>query len=411
MEYGLIGERLSHSFSEEIHSFIGKYEYSLCPLSPEEVGGFLKKGDFLGLNVTVPYKRAVIPYLDGISENAKKIGAVNTVINRDGRLYGCNTDFDAMKAALEREKIVIKNKKVLILGTGGTSRTAFAVCTELGAESVTFVSRNGTAGTVSYSEAPVLCSDASVIINTTPVGMYPDSEKSPVDLSLFKKLEAVFDAVYNPLRTSLVIQAEGLSLKACGGLYMLVHQAIRSGEIFLGTALPAELYEKIYRKVLSEKLGIALIGMPSCGKTTLGALLSENTGRTHYDTDSLIEEKCALKISEIFEKYGEEYFRKIESEVIADISEKNGAIISTGGGAVLREENVRRLKHNSVLVFLKRELESLSFTEDRPLSSNAEDLENMYHTRQKIYSSVADCTVNADVLSSAAAKITERYSL
>lgn len=411
MEYGLIGEKLLHSFSKEIHSLLGDYDYSLLELSLAEAEKLLKSKSFKGLNVTIPYKEAVIPFLDEISTEVKNAGAVNTVINKNGKLIGFNTDIPAMKAALSRSKIDIKDKNVLILGTGGTSKTAFSVCVSLGAKNINFVSRTKSENAVTYDEAHIIHGDTNVIINTTPVGMFPDSGSMPIDISLFPQLEAVFDVIYNPIRTRLIVEAEKAMLKTGSGLYMLIYQAVLSSELFLGKKYEPDIFENAYRKMLSQKRNIVLIGMPSCGKTTVGKIIAENTGREFFDTDSIIEKNYGMKIKDIFEKYGEEEFRKAEREVIKELSEKRGAVISVGGGSVLCEENIINLKKNSALIFLRRDLKDLIATEDRPLSNNYSDLEKLYKERNNIYLSSADDVIDTDDFSAAAKEIERRWIL
>lgn len=411
MEYGLIGEKLLHSFSKEIHSLLGDYDYSLLEMSLAEAEKLLKSKSFKGLNVTIPYKEAVVPFLDEISTEVKNAGAVNTVINKNGKLIGFNTDIPAMKAALNRSEIDIKDKNVLILGTGGTSKTAFTVCVSLGAKSISFVSRTKSENAVTYDEAHIIYADTNVIINTTPVGMFPDDDKTSVDISLFPRLEAVFDVIYNPIRTRLIIESEKAMLKTGNGLYMLVCQAVLSSEIFLGKAYEEETYENAYKKVLSDKCNIVLIGMPSCGKTTVGRIIAENTGKEFFDTDSLIEKNYGMKIKDIFEKYGEEEFRKTEKSVIEDVSRKRGTVISVGGGSVLCEENTVNLKKNSVLIFLRKDLKDLTVAEDRPLSNNIEALEKLYNERYNIYLNAADGIIDTDDFSASAKEIERRWIL
>lgn len=411
MKYGLIGGKLSHSFSKEIHSLLGDYDYSLLEMSISETEKLLKSKAFKGLNVTIPYKEAVIPFLDEISEEAKKAGAVNTVVNKNGKLFGFNTDIPAMKAALKRSKIEIKDKNVLILGTGGTSKTAFTVCVSLGAKSINFVSRAKSENAVTYDEAHIIHGDTNVIINTTPVGMFPESDNMPIDISLFPRLEAVFDVIYNPIRTRLIIESEKAMLKTGNGLYMLVCQAVLSSEIFLGKAYEEKAYENAYKKILSDKRNIVLIGMPSCGKTTVGRIIAENTGKPFYDTDAVIEENYGMKIKDIFEKYGEEEFRKAERKVIKELSEKRGAVISIGGGSVLCEENTVNLKKNSALIFLRKDLKDLTVAEDRPLSNNIEALEKLYNERYNIYLNAADGIIDTDDFSASAREIERRWIL
>lgn len=395
MKYGLIGEKLSHSFSPEIHRRIGDYPYDLKELTPDEVGDFMRSKDFRAINVTIPYKKAVIPYLDEISENARQIGAVNTVVNRDGRLYGYNTDFEGMKSLILR---VTGGKalhgKVLILGTGGTSLTAVAVSKAIGADTVIKVSRSAGDGCITYSEAVANHSDASFIINCTPCGMFPNDSECPISLESFSSLEGVVDAIYNPLRTVFIRNAKKRGISAEGGLYMLVSQAVIAYGHFFGITPDRDLTERVYGEIFAEKENIVLIGMPSCGKSTVGKHLCGLLGYGFYDTDAEIMRSSGMQIPEIFEKFGEKHFRDLETEAIRRLSSGiSGHVIATGGGAILREENVDLLRANGTLVFLDRPLDMLTATSDRPLSSDIEALKKRFEERYLIYSSVCDLSV------------------
>lgn len=396
MQYGLIGEHLTHSYSCEIHSSIAGYSYELCEIAPNRLDAFMTKRDFIAINVTIPYKQAVIRYLDEISDTAKAIGAVNTVVNRDGRLFGYNTDFYGLRDLILSNGIELSGKKVLILGTGGTSKTARAVAASLGAKAIINVSRKKTDSTVTYDEAVSLHSDAQIIINTTPVGMYPNTYSTPIDLSHFKSLCGVVDAIYHPLRSNLVLTAEDLSVKACGGLYMLSAQAVYASEKFLDTQYDKSVIQKAYKNVLDQKRNIVLIGMPSAGKTTIGKRLSKLTGKKFVDTDSEIITKIGMPISDYFAKYGEAQFRRVECDVIKELSDKSGLVIATGGGSVLNADNRRHLKQNGIVLLLDRSLKNLMFTPDRPLSSDKDALKRLYEQRIEIYKATADVTINAD---------------
>lgn len=393
MNYGCIGEHLPHSFSKDIHEKIESYDYVLREVSPEELQVFMEKHDFRAINVTIPYKQAVIPYLHSVSDAAKTIGAVNTIVNRDGLLYGYNTDFGGMKALLERLELDLNGKKVLILGTGGTSKTAKALAHSLGAREIYRVSRTKNESSLSYEEAYSLHTDADAIINTTPCGMFPNTDSSPLDLTKFTKPEGVVDAVYNPLRTQLLLQARALGIKAEGGLYMLVAQAVLAAEIFTGKAYGSELIDRIYGEILADKENIVLIGMPGSGKTTLGKLLAERLGRAFADTDELIVQKAGMQISDIFALHGQDYFRDLETQVIRELSKSSGMVIATGGGSVLRAENVDSLRMNGRLYFLDRPVGELIATADRPLSDTEEKLNALYAERRPIYRAAADETV------------------
>lgn len=393
MKYGLIGEKLGHSFSKVIHETFANYEYDLVEIAKEDLDAFMTKRDFCAINVTIPYKQDVIPYLYHIDEAAEKIGAVNTIVNRDGKLYGYNTDFGGLR------KLIIKNgfdfigKKVLILGSGGTSKTAFAVAQSLGAGEIYRVSRSGE---VNYDNVKQLHGDAAFIINTTPCGMYPKNDTQAISLDGFEKLEGVVDVVYNPLKTKLVSEAEKRGIRGCCGLYMLVSQAVLASEIFLDTNYDENVYDSTYEKILKSKQNIVLTGMPGCGKSTIGKLLAEKLNRQFVDTDEVIVEKEGRQISDIFASDGEEYFRDAEAFAVKQVSEKNGLVIATGGGAILRSDNIAALSSNGKIFFLNRPLDDIMPTDDRPLSSNFNDLKTRFDERYPIYKSTCDEEVFVD---------------
>ena len=391
-KYGCIGKKLTHSFSREIHKRLADYEYELIELSEEEIAPFFEKRDFEAINVTIPYKETVISYLDSVSEIAKRIGAVNTIVNRCGKLHGYNTDYYGMKALIERVGLDLSGKKVLVLGTGGTSKTAVVVAHDLGASEILTVSRRKTEEFITYDEAVTLHSNAEIIINTTPVGMYPDCESKPIDTSGFSSLCGVIDAVYNPLSTNLVLDAKARGIKAEGGLYMLVMQAVVAVEKFLDKKIEKETADRVFASVYSAKENVVLIGMPGSGKSTVGRLLKID-GYEFFDTDAEIEKRCGTSIKELIEAKGVKYFRDLESEVIRDVSAGSARIISTGGGAILREENVRALRRNGKLFFINAELSRLRATDDRPLSNTEDKLARLYSERIGIYKSTADITV------------------
>lgn len=393
MKYGLIGERLGHSFSKAIHEKIADYTYELKEISKENLDSFMRAKDFTGINVTIPYKEAVIPYLDYIDSAAEKIGAVNTVVNREGRLYGYNTDFYGMKLMIEKNGFDFKGAKVLILGSGGTSKTAFAVSEALGAKEVITVSRSGQ---INYENVLSLHADADFIINTTPCGMYPNNHTFAIDPADFIKLKGIIDVVYNPLKTAIIQKGEEMGVKGITGLYMLVAQAVVASEKFMGESLESEsVADRIYSEMLRERRNIVLIGMPGSGKTTVGKALAESLGRDFIDTDDMIKETHG-DISEIFRDKGENFFRDIESEKIREASERNGLVIATGGGAVLRKENVDSLRQNGVIFFLNRPLEDILPTSDRPLSSDREALKKRFEERYDIYKSTGDFEIKID---------------
>ena len=391
-KYGCIGKKLTHSFSKEIHAKLADYEYELIELSEDEIADFFGKKDFSAINVTIPYKQTVIPYLDFMSDVAKRIGAVNTIVNKDGRLHGYNTDYYGMKALIEKIGIDIKGKKVLVLGTGGTSKTARVLTADMGAAEVLTVSRSKSENYITYKEAVNEHSDAQVIINTTPAGMYPDCESQPIDISFFEKLEGVVDAVYNPLCTNLVMNAKERGIKADCGLYMLVMQAVVAVEKFLDKEIPKTVADGVFSSVFASKENIILTGMPGSGKSTVGRLL-EIDGFSFVDTDEEIVRRCGCAIKDLISEKGEKYFRDLETEVIKDVSAKGCQIISTGGGAILRQENVKALKRNGKIFFINADFERLCPTDDRPLSDTADKLKKLYDERIDIYKATADVVV------------------
>ncbi len=390
MKYGLIAEKIAHSFSAEIHKKLFGYDYELKALARDELDSFMKLRDFTAINVTIPYKESVIPYLDCISETAREIGAVNTIVNRDGRLYGFNTDAGGLTALIAKNSIEIKDKKVLILGSGGTSKTALYVAKSLGAKEIFRVSRSGNDGCITYQTAREFHNDAEVIINTTPCGMFPNIGASPVEICDFKSLQAVVDVVYNPLRTKLVCDAKGLGIKAVGGLYMLVAQAALAAEKFVNKSATDAQIDEVYQSIFNSKQNIVLIGMPSCGKSASGKILAEELGVEFIDTDEEIHKKHGKYAHEIINESGENSFRDIESEVVKEVSSLQGKVISTGGGAILRKENVELLRENGRLYFLDRALDELRVGSNRPLSSTRDLLEQRYNERYPIYCSVCD---------------------
>ena len=397
MEYGLIGEHLSHSFSKNIHEKLAPYTYELHELRPDELDSFMRSKEFKGINVTIPYKQAVIPYLDEISGQARSIGAVNTIVNRNGKLCGFNTDYFGMKSMIERPGIEPAGKKVLILGTGGTSKTAYAVVTDMGASEVLKVSRTGKEGWPTYEEAYEKHADAEIIINTTPCGMYPDIDDCPVDLSRFQNLCGVIDAIYNPLRTVLILEAQKRGIPAEGGLYMLVVQAVYAAELFADRKITGEKCNQVFTEILNAKRNIVLSGMSLAGKTTLGTLLSKRLGRKLEDTDQMIIRREQRSITEIFATDGEQYFRDRETEMTRILAPQTGLVIATGGGAVLRPENVDALKKNGCIIFLDRPFDQILPADDRPLANTKEKVAALLKKRYPIYKAVCDDSITNDL--------------
>lgn len=394
MDYGCIGEHLKHSFSKEIHNALADYEYSIKELTPQELPSFMEKKEFKAINVTIPYKRDVIPFLHWISPEAKSINAVNTIVNKDGKLYGYNTDFYGMKALIERAGVSLEGKNVAVLGSGGTSNTAFAVAENMGAKEIVKVSRSPRDGYIVYGELYDNFSHCEILINTTPCGMFPNIGESAVDIEKLPALEAVFDAVYNPLSSKLLCDARKKGIIAVGGLYMLVSQAAYAVEKFIDAPVDNCKVEEIFRNLYKDKMNIVLIGMPSSGKTSVGKALEKSLGKTFTDTDDLIVEYSEKSIPEIFSEDGEKEFRNIEKTVIFNIASENSRVIATGGGAVLNSDNTDILKENGRVYFINRPLEMLITTDDRPLSSNRADLEKRYNERYSVYMSSADVVID-----------------
>lgn len=394
MEYGCIGEHLAHSFSKEIHNALADYDYTLCELERSALPDFFTKKEFKAINVTIPYKQDVIEHLDWISDEAKVINAVNTIVNRDGKLYGYNTDFYGLKALIEREGVTLKDKKVAVLGSGGTSNTAFAVAHSMGAAKVVKVSRSPKDGYITYEDLYTDFPDCEIVVNTTPCGMFPKIGVSAIDLSKLNNVEAVFDAVYNPLKSKLICDAKEKGLVATGGLYMLVSQAAYAVEKFIDSPVNNEDVERIFRNLYKDKMNIVLVGMPASGKTSVGKALAQDLNKSFIDTDDLITESAQKPIPQIFKESGEAVFRELEKNEIFEISKVNAHIIATGGGAVLNKANVDILKGNGRVYFINRPLEMLITTDDRPLSSNRADLEKRYNERYSIYISSADAVID-----------------
>lgn len=408
--YGLLGEKLGHSFSKEIHESINDYKYNLIEVSKEDFDSFMTNRNFKAINVTIPYKEKVIPYLHYIDPKAKEIGAVNTIVNVNNKLYGYNTDYLGLKQLILKNNIDFKNKKVLILGTGGTSKTAFVLSKDLGCSEVIKVSRKQSVDTISYEQAINEYNDFNIIINTTPVGMYPNDDLI-IDIDYFKNLEAVVDVIYNPLNTNIVRCARRKNIKAVNGLYMLVGQAVYASYLFIDKEVDENKIDLIYQKIKNTKLSITLIGMPSCGKSTISNLLKEKLNKQVIDTDTEIELEIKMPISSFLNKENEVEFRNIESNVINNVSKLNNIIISTGGGVIKRFENIDYLKRNSIIIFIDRKLDLLQATDSRPLSSNKADLEKLYNERYPLYKQYSDYIVcNNDDINETVNKIIEVYN-
>lgn len=390
MVFGLLGEKLGHSYSPQIHRYLGNYSYDLFQKSPENLKSFLESKDFQGLNVTIPYKKTVIPYCRKLSPEAQKLGAVNTIVRcDDGTLMGHNTDYFGFQSMAKRVRIDYCEKKVLILGSGGASNTVRVVIEEMGAIPIV-ISRNGENNYHNLHRH----NDCAVIVNATPVGMYPSTGVSPVDLRQFPKLEAVLDLIYNPSQTKLLMDAQALGCQTENGLWMLIAQAKESAEWFTGKAIYDNVIAQIYPKLKLQMENIILVGMPGCGKSTVGRLLAEKLNKTFVDADAEIEKAAGCSIPEIFQNQKEDGFRKIETNVLQDLGKRSSLVIATGGGCVTRPENLPFLQQNGTIIWLKRDISALP-TDGRPLSQNS-NLQKMYEIRKPMYELFSDFSVSND---------------
>lgn len=388
MEYGLLGEKLGHSFSPQLHNALAGYDYRLYPTPPEAVEELFRRREFKGLNVTIPYKQTVIPLCDEVDPRAAAIGAVNTVVNREGRLTGYNTDIDGLIYLAKRAGVEMAGKKVVVLGSGGTSRTARAAARELGAADVVVVSRHGEDNYENLSRH----ADAQVLINTTPVGMYPNCGAAPVSLEAFPRLEGVLDVVYNPLRTALLMEAEARGIPCSCGLPMLAAQARRAAELFTGERIPDHRLEEVIAGLAARTRNVVLIGMPGCGKSAVGRALAKRLGKTFVDLDAEIVRRAGRPIPDIFAREGEDAFRALESQAVREAGARTGCVLSTGGGVVTREENYPPLHQNGVIVHITRALDLLP-TNGRPVSQST-DLHELWRRREPLYQSFADLAVD-----------------
>ncbi len=400
MKCGLLGRKLGHSYSPLIHRYLGSYSYALFENEPEDLEGFLQDGDFTGLNVTIPYKKEVIAHCKTLSPVAQKLGAVNTIIrNADGSLTGHNTDYFGFLSMLQRSNLEVCNKKVLVLGSGGASATVTLVLKEAGALPVV-ISRSG----INNYDNLNLHQDASLIVNTTPVGMYPNVGVSPVDLSAFPNLEGVLDVVYNPAKTQLLLDAEKLGITAVNGLWMLVAQAKESAQWFTGSPISDDSIRIIYERLKRQMENIVLIGMPGCGKSTIGQALAQQAGKRFVDADTYIEQTAGKTILQIFSEDGEGRFRELETQVLAQLGKESGLVIATGGGCVTRKENYPHLHQNGSILWIQRNT-SLLPKDGRPISLR-NDLDELYRVRKPMYEAFADhSVVNDSTLDETLAKI------
>ena len=388
-KFCVIGKSLPHTFSPEIHGMFG-LDYGVVELPEvEDLAAFVKNNDYDGFNVTIPYKRDIMSMITHISEDAISIGAVNTVVRKEGELYGYNTDVDGIRYALKHAGIDVTNKKVAILGSGGTAYTARYALKD-SAKEIIVVSRTGE---INYNNIYDI-KDINIIVNTTPVGMYPNSDPSPIDLEKLPSVEGVFDAIYNPLRTTLLLQAESLGLKIANGLGMLVEQARVARDLFIDDNSTEDLSDSVLDVLYKKKRNIVFIGMPGSGKTTFGKLLAEELHKEFVDTDEEIVKREGMSIPQIFEEKGEEYFRNVEIKVVSEISSKFNMVISTGGGTPLNKDNRLNLRHNGFVILVDRAVESLE-TDGRPLSV-AMDLREMLERRMPIYNKAKDAQIFCD---------------
>ena len=390
MEYGLLGEKLGHSFSPQIHKALAGYDYRLLPTPRGEVEALFRRREFKGLNVTIPYKQTVIPLCDEVDPRAAAIGAVNTVVNRDGKLTGYNTDIDGLIYLAKRTGVDMAGKKVVILGSGGTSHTACAAARELGAAEIVVVSRKGGDNYENLSRH----ADAQVLINTTPVGMFPNTGVSPVSLDVFPGLTGALDVVFNPLRTALIMEAEERGIPCACGLPMLVAQAKRAAELFTGQAVDDSRTEEVLSALTRQVQNVVLVGMPGCGKSAIGRALARRLGKEFLDLDHMIAERAGKSIPAIFAQEGEDAFRALETRIAREAGSRTGCVLSTGGGIVTRRENYAPLHQNGVIVHIRRDL-SLLPTAGRPVSQST-DLGQLWRRREPLYAAFADIVVDND---------------
>lgn len=386
MKFGLLGRKLGHSYSPMIHSMIGSSPYDLYEKEPEDLEDFLRNGDFDGLNVTIPYKKDVIEYLDEIDPLALRLGAVNTIVKRNGRLKGYNSDYFGFRSMVARSGLNVAGKKTLVLGSGGASATARAALEDLGAQALVISRR----GENNYGNL-ALHADAALLVNATPLGMYPNTGAAAVDVAQFPHLEGVLDVVYNPARTQLLLDCERLGIPCWNGLWMLVSQAVQSARWFLDRELPDSLVADIHRRLRNQMENVVLIGMPGCGKSTIGRLLARETGMRFVDADAEIELMAGKSIPEIFDRDGEEEFRRLETQVLSELGKQSGLILSTGGGCVTRAENYPLLHQNSRILWLRRDVDKLP-TAGRPLSQSTPPAV-LYEQRKALYEAFADAVV------------------
>lgn len=418
MNHGLIGKNLVYSFSKIVHEALTDYTYQLYPLpTDEDFHSFMKEQKFPGINVTIPYKEMVIPYCHHVDEKAKNIGAVNTILNRDGKLYGYNTDYDGFLYMAQKNKISFQNKIVLILGTGGTFKTVSTVACDQGAKEILVASRTpkdpttmtSVTETLTYDQAKS-CEKVQIIVNTSPIGMYPDTHLSPISLDGFPNLEGVLDVVYNPLYSALVQEAKNKNIPSSGGLPMLVAQAKFAAEHFQGKEIPSSAMDKVVGQIAQRQSNLVLIGMPGCGKSTIGKYCAESMGRNYIDLDAELEKQAGKTIPQLFETEGEEAFRQLETKICQQFAKENNLIISTGGGVVTRPENIKALQQNGILVYLTRPLENLELGNNRPLSTSLDAVKTLEQQRTPLYQKACHFQVeNTQAINKIGNQIQETY--
>lgn len=404
--YGLLGRKLGHSFSPQIHKALGGYDYGLFEKEPEELEDFLRSGPFKGLNVTIPYKKDVIPFCQELTDQARRIGSVNTIVRRaDGTLLGHNTDYEGFVYMLETAGAQVAGKKVLVLGTGGVSLTVHAALRDLGAGEVVSISRSGPDNYTNLDRH----ADAQLIVNATPVGMYPNTEESPLDLGLFPRCEGVFDLIYNPAKTQLLLEGERRGLLWANGLGMLVAQARGAAQMFLGAGIPDGQVARVTQEIAGQTRNLMLVGMPGCGKSTVGRALAQRLNRPFVDLDQVIEEREGVPIPQIFASRGEEAFRQVEHQVLLECARQSGTVIATGGGVVTRPENLDPMHRNSTVIFLRRPLELLP-SDGRPVSQR-DGVAELYRKRLPLYGQAADLSVDNTTVEDVVDEIIRRLAL
>lgn len=410
MHYGLLGEHLAHSFSPQIHAKLANLSYDLCEIPPQNLDIFIKKRDFSGLNITIPYKKSVMPYCAELSPIAREIGSVNTIIKLpNGSLFGDNTDYFGMAQMLSLKNISLKNKHILILGTGGSSLTAQHLARRSESKSILVCSRKSAKNCITYENLQ-LAKNAQIIINTTPVGMFPICGKSPINLNDFPFAECVVDLIYNPQFTDLLLQARAKNLKTAGGLAMLVYQAAAASALFCGTDIALEKAHAVYTELCQSLKNIVLIGMPGSGKTTVGCAIAKKLNRDFIDTDAQIEAREKMPISQIFAQKGEQYFRALERKIVAECGALQGRVIATGGGCVLDAQNYAPLAQNGIVFRLIRPLSLLS-TANRPLSASMPELIKMQAFRAPLYNKFADFSIdNSGEIANTVQQLEEKFN-